>query len=76
MEAQRWEREGSHIGGGGALEVRDGGQARRMKADEPSWKGLAQSRPRFGDGCMEVQLDMSGGVTVKVASLYDISVMG
>lgn len=62
--------------GGEALEVSDGGQERRMNADGPSWKGLAQSRPRFGDGCMEVQLDMSGGVTVKAAASYDMEVIG
>lgn len=62
--------------GGEDLEGRDGGQERRMKADGPSWKGLAQSRPRFGDGCMQVQLDISGGMTVKVASSYDMETIG
>lgn len=43
-----------------------GAQARRRKVDGPSWKGLAQSRPRLGDCCMEVHVDMEGGVIVKV----------
>jgi hypothetical protein len=39
---------------------------RRRKVDEPSWNGLAQSRPKLGDCCMEVHVDMCGGVMIKV----------
>lgn len=44
-----------------------GWQERRMKVDGPSWNGLAQSRPRLdGEGCMELHVDMEGGVRVRV----------
>lgn len=39
---------------------------RRRKVDGPSWNGLAQSRPKFDDCCMELHVDMEGGVMVKV----------
>lgn len=38
-----------------------------MKIDEPSWNGLAQSRPKIvGKVCMKVQFDMHGGEMVMV----------
>lgn len=41
-------------------------QDKRMKREGPSWNGEAQSRPKFGEGCMEEQVDMRGGKRVKV----------
>ncbi len=39
----------------------------RMKVDGPSWKGLAQSRPKTAEQrCMDVHVDMSEGVMVRV----------
>lgn len=38
----------------------------RRKREGPSWKGEAQSRPKLGEGCMEEQVDMRGGMRVKV----------
>lgn len=43
-----------------------GGHERRMKVDGPSWNGLAQSRPKLSDWCMEVHVDMDGGAMVMV----------
>lgn len=31
---------------------------RRRKVDRPSWNGLAQSRPKLGDGFIVVHVDM------------------
>ena len=36
------------------------------KVDGPSWNGLAQSRLNLEDCCMEVHVDMQGGVIVMV----------
>ena len=49
--------------------VRDevgGVHERRRKVDWPSWNGLAQSMPKLGDCCMEVHVDICGGVMIKV----------
>lgn len=45
-------------------------QPKRMKADGPSWNGLAQSNPKMiaAECCMEVQLDMHGGAMVRTAA--------
>lgn len=62
--------EGSQIGVPFMVKEEVGGaQDKRMKVDGPSWNGLVQSRPKLkGEeaGCMEVQVDMEGGVMVKV----------
>lgn len=54
---------------GEPLMVRDevgGVHERRRKVDWSSWNGLAQSMPKPGDCCMEVHVDICGGVMIKV----------
>lgn len=41
-------------------------QDRRRKTEEPTWKGVAQSRPKLGEGCMDEHVDISGGVMTRV----------
>lgn len=41
-------------------------QARRRKREVVGWSGEAQSRPKLGEGCMAVQVDMRGGERVRV----------
>lgn len=46
----------------------EGWHERRRKVEEAIWKGEDQSRPKLeGEGCMEAQVDMEGGVRVRVA---------
>lgn len=48
-------------------EVVGGWQERRRKVEETIWKGEVQSRPKLVDeGCMELQVDMEGGLRVMV----------
>lgn len=67
IKAHRLEELGSHMGE--PLTVREvvgGLQWRRTKVDEPSSNGPDQSRPRLGEGFMEVQVDMQGGEMIRV----------
>lgn len=67
MAAQRWALEESQRGE--PLKVREEEgvvQDRRRKMEGPIWKGVAQSRPKSGEECMEEQVDMRGGEMVRV----------
>jgi hypothetical protein len=47
-----------------------------MKVEEEIWKGEVKSRPKFGEVCMVVQVDMQGGVRMRVEVVYDMEVIG